>query len=58
MAKCPFIKSVGYGDESTDLCRESEKPSGRIHPCWLVSGETCDIWEEIKKEWEQEAILE
>ena len=48
--RCPLINSVGYDDESIDLCMLSEKPSGRISPCLLISGATCDIWDDIKQE--------
>lgn len=46
--RCPYIKSKRAGDESQDFCKLSEKPSGRIHPCILVSGGKCEIWEDIK----------
>jgi len=54
MDRCPHINSVGYDDESIDLCVLSEKPSGRIKPCLLVSGDGYEIWEEIQKEWAEE----
>ena len=54
MDKCPHINSRGFEDEVIDLCMLSEKLSGRIHPCLLVGGDTCEIWEEIKREWAQE----
>jgi len=51
MDRCPHIitKCEGW-----DYCELSEKPSGRIHPCMLQSGEECRIWEEIKREAENE----
>jgi len=48
--RCPHIRTRGGPDAAMDFCAETEKPSGRIHPCLLVSGEECEIWEEIKKE--------
>ena len=48
--KCPHIRRVG----EFDFCELTERPSGRIHPCVLMSGETCEIWEEIKREWAEE----
>ena len=53
MEQCPHIKRVRAGDESMDFCRETERPSGRIKPCLLESGDTCEYWEEIKKEMEE-----
>ena len=52
--RCPYIRRVGVGEYSRDYCELTEKPSGRIHPCILVSSETCEIWEEIKREWAEE----
>ena len=49
MDRCPHIKRTHCGDESWDYCLLSEKPSGRIRQCELITGE-CKIWEEIKKE--------
>ncbi len=54
MGKCPYIITKYYGDESADFCEETERPSGRIKPCLLVSGEECETWNEIKDEWEEE----
>jgi len=52
--ECPHIKRKRAGDESLDYCELTEKVSGRIHPCELVSGDKCEEWEDIKKEWEDE----
>jgi len=54
MDKCPHIRHKSAGDESLDYCELTEKVSGRIHPCELVSGDKCEIWEEIQKEWAEE----
>lgn len=48
--KCPHIKTIKY----VDFCKESERPSGRIKPCLLMSNKTCEEWEQIKKEWEDD----
>jgi len=57
--RCPHMNSIGYfDDKSTDLCMLSEKPSGRIHPCLLVSGDVCEIWEEIKSDSEDDGYAE
>ncbi len=45
--QCPNLKNNIF-------CRETERPSGRIKVCHLVSGNECEEWEEIKKEWETE----
>ena len=50
--RCPHI--ICKMDGMVDLCELTEKPSGRIQPCVLMSGETCEIWEEIKREWAEE----
>ena len=53
MDRCPHIKGSGIISrkwEITDYCELSEKPSGRIHPCVLISGEVCEEWELIKRE--------
>ena len=52
--ECPHIKGVRAGDEGMDFCRLTERVSGRIQNCVLMSGEECKTWEEIKKEWEDE----
>ena len=49
MDRCPYIKSVG----DVDFCKESERPSGRIKQCLLMSGATCKEWEEIQREWDK-----
>ncbi len=54
MDKCPNIRTKSAGDESWDFCDLTERPSGRIKPCLLESSETCEEWEEIKKEWLKE----
>ena len=52
--ECPHIIRKCAGDESWDFCEITESGSGRIKPCLLVSGDTCEIWEEIQKEWRAE----
>ena len=52
--RCPHIRRKSVGDESWDFCDITERPSGRIKPCLLESGDICTEWEEIKKEWEME----
>lgn len=48
--ECPHIMRVRAGDEDMDFCELTERVSGRIHPCELVSGNKCETWEEIKRE--------
>ena len=50
VGNCPNITNR----HGIDCCRESERPSGRIKTCHLVSGDTCEEWNEIKKEWRNE----
>ena len=50
MDKCPNI-TTRYG---VVCCKETERPSGRIKPCLLESGEECQEWNEIQKEWEDD----
>ena len=52
--ECPHIRRLGADGEGMDFCELTEKVSGRIHPCELVSGGECETWEEIKREWENE----
>ncbi len=52
--QCPHIRSKSGGDETYDFCDLTEKMSGRIHPCLLVSDDTCDTWQEIQEEWLKE----
>ena len=52
--RCPHIIRKSAGDESYDLCERTERPSGRIKPCLLESGDECETWEEIKREWQLE----
>jgi len=54
MDKCPYIKTIGNSEESMDMCELTERPSGRIKTCLLVSGDTCEEWENIKEEWLKE----
>ena len=57
---CPHIRtylgiaSTGEVYGEYDYCKLTERPSGRMKPCVLKSGETCEIWEEIKREWVEE----
>jgi len=55
--ECPHIRRKSAGDESWDFCEITERPSGRIKPCLLMSGDKCDEWEEIQREWENEQEL-
>jgi hypothetical protein len=47
--KCPHIITQKVDDESYDFCNLVDKP------CLLISGCICDEWEEIKREWDEEA---
>ena len=47
--ECPHILRRGYKDESMDFC----EMNGKV--CLLVSGDTCDTWEEIQGDWAEEA---
>ncbi len=51
--RCPHIISKSAGDESLDFCEVTDRASG-MKPCLLECGYECEIWEEIKKEWEAE----
>lgn len=53
--RCPHIKRKSAGDEFYDLCEITERPSGRIKPCLLESGDSCEVWNEIQEEWAKEA---
>ena len=44
--RCPYAMAK---NENQDWCELTAKPSGRIHPCLLMSGDTCEEWEEYKK---------
>ena len=50
MDRCPNMITIRAGDESHDYCDLTARPSGRIKPCLLMSGEKCEEWENIKKE--------
>lgn len=50
MDRCPEMISK----QDVDYCRLTEKISGRIHICELMSDNKCGTWEEIKKEWKEE----
>lgn len=45
--KCPNLKNDHW-------CELTERPSGRIQMCALVSDAICEEWLEIQKEWEEE----
>ena len=55
MGRCPYIISKGAGD--VDYCGLTERPSGRIQMCELMTKDTCDEWEEIKGEEQGEEII-
>jgi len=55
LERCPNIRGKQLGGESFDYCELTERPSGRIKPCLLESGEKCEEWEEIKREWNEES---
>ena len=53
MDKCPYLKARQAGDEVYYWCDLSD------HPCTVeYDGEKCEEWEEIRKEWDKEAINE
>ena len=52
--KCPHIRTKSAGDESWDFCDLTERPSGRIKPCLLMSGDKCTEYNEILEEWAKE----
>lgn len=54
MDRCPHIIRKWAGDESYDFCELTERPSRRIKPCLLESGDKCEIWDEIQEEWARE----
>ena len=48
--ECPYVVRKSYGDESQDYC----ETTGRI--CLLEEGLECETWNEVQREWEQEAV--
>ncbi|KKN62172.1 hypothetical protein LCGC14_0514510 [marine sediment metagenome] len=50
--RCPHIIRRGHLDDHSDFCELTQRISGRIQNCVLMSGEECKTWDEIKKEWE------
>ena len=49
MDKCPHIRNIHYGDEtSMDICELNTKP------CLLEEGLKCDYWEEIQRDEDEE----
>ena len=50
MEKCPETITKGNSDESFDFCQLTERPSGRIQGCVLMSGGKCEEWERIQEE--------
>ena len=42
--KCPLMKSIG----DVDFCKETERPSGRIKMCLLITGEKCETLDDIR----------
>jgi len=51
MERCPHMITKRAGDESYDYCELTERPSGRIQGCILMSGDKCEVWGEIQEEW-------
>ena len=53
--KCPHLVSkVTRYSRDYDCCDLTERPSGRIKLCLLMSNKTCDEWDKIQDEWEAE----
>ena len=50
MDRCPYIRGIRAGDEYMDYCELTERPSGRIQMCELLTSNKCETWEEIKSE--------
>ena len=48
--RCPYMVSKGEG---ADFCELTN-----MKPCELQSGGTCEEWEEIQREWAEEAEVE
>ena len=48
--------TIRAGDESQDYCDLTARPSGRIKPCLLVSGEKCEEFERIQEVWLEEVM--
>ena len=49
--ECPYLKARPVGDEIYYWCDLAD------HPCMVeYNNETCEEWEEIKKEWEDDKL--
>ena len=55
--RCPYMISKRYGDEGVDYCSLSEKPSGRISACILMSEEVCDMMKDPYEEYLNAGVL-
>ena len=48
-SECPYVRGKFYGEDAPDLCTINDKI------CLLEEGLECETWNEVQKEWEQEA---
>ena len=53
LERCPHLISKSRGDEADYFCELTERPSGRIKPCWKEYGDECETYNEILKEEEK-----
>ena len=42
---CVHVRRLGNSEESADLCKLTEHPSGRMNICELISGNECENYE-------------
>ncbi len=52
---CPHTIVKQAGDETYTYCGLTQRPSGRIKPCLLESGDGCGIFNEYLQEVKDEA---
>ena len=50
--RCPLMKSMG----DVDFCKETERPSGRIKMCLLMTGDKCETLDDIRLVEKEDAL--
>ena len=53
--RCEYIRTLVGRNAAGDTKGEMDWCTLSDHPCLLMSGDTCEEWEEIKKEWDNES---
>lgn len=54
--RCDFMHTIQGRNGAGDTCGEIDWCTLSDHICILMTGDTCEEWENIKEEWKKEEI--